>query len=473
MKDLNCKIWLLTLCFTCILASCESFVEIETPNHKIDTHTVFSNDDTAISAINGIYNELVNSHYSGGWNNSVTVLAGMSADILQPIRTTHNIFGPFNENEISISDTPDANANLNLWSSTYNIIYIANSILEGLQNSKNITHEIRRSVEGQALFIRAFSYFHLTNLYGDIPLILTTDYRKNAIAPRIRKDLILEQVSNDLDRAMDLLKEVENYKNFERTNVNRYVVIAFYARVNLYLKKWSKAEMLSTEVINQTNLFKILDDLSTVFLANSNEAIWQISPIGSNGGGSQTMEGSIFIIHPTLPFISSIKLKDDFVSSMHSDDKRLTSWIGYHEGVKSYYPYKYKDRNSINNNTEYSMVLRLAEQYLIRAEARTMQDNVPGALEDINVIRKRAGLTLLTNMNQNIGTNDLMDLIMDERKLELFSEWGHRWLDLKRTKRASQVLKSIKPFWQDTDINFPIPGEERIKNPNLTQNEGY
>ena len=473
MQNFNYEIWIITLCLTFVLVSCERFVEIDTPIHKLDKETVFSNDETAISAINGIYNELVNSTFSGGWNSSVTVLAGMSADILQPIRTTHSIFGPFNENEISSSESPDASANLNLWSSAYNIIYMANSILEGIENSNRITEETKKTVEGQAHFIRAFTYFYLANLYGDVPLILTTDYRRNAIAKRIPIDLILDQVKTDLDISMNLLNEVEDYKNLERTNVNRFVVIAFYARVSLFLKEWSKAEELSTKVINQTGKYEILDDLNTVFLANSKEAIWQISPIGSNGGGTQTMEGSIFIIHPTLPFISSIKLKDDFVSNINSNDKRLTYWIGYHNRGESYYPHKYKDRNSINNITEYSMVLRLAEQYLIRAEARTKLNNLSGAIKDINVIRKRAGLLLISDTKSELSKSELMDYIMYERKYELFSEWGHRWLDLKRTERASQVLKSIKPLWQDTDLFYPIPEEERIKNPNLTQNDGY
>lgn len=119
------------------------------------------------------------------------------------------------------------------------------------------------------------------------------------------------------------------------------------------------------------------------------------------------------------------------------------------------------------------MVLRLAEQYLIRAEARTKLNNLSGAIKDINVIRKRAGLLLISDTKSELSKSELMDYIMYERKYELFSEWGPRWLDLKRTERASQVLKSIKPLWQDTDLFYPIPEEERIKNPNLTQNDGY
>ena len=119
------------------------------------------------------------------------------------------------------------------------------------------------------------------------------------------------------------------------------------------------------------------------------------------------------------------------------------------------------------------MVLRLAEQYLIRAEARAMQNNLQGAISDMDVIRQRAGIDLIADIDPGIDREALLDLILEERKKELFAEWGHRWLDLKRSGTVSAVLGPIKPLWQDTDALFPIPGEEREKNSNLTQNEGY
>src|SRR5690606_40581539 len=108
---------------------------------------------------------------------------------------------------------------------------------------------------------------------------------------------------------------------------------------------------------------------------------------------------------------------------------------------------------------------RFAEQYLIRAEARAMQGKLSGAIADVDKIRQRAGLELISDTNPAIDKEALLNIIFQERKLELFSEWGHRWFDLKRTGRASAVLSSIKPQWQDTDILYPVPEEERSKNP--------
>src|SRR5699024_9452423 len=123
--------------------------------------------------------------------------------------------------------------------------------------------------------------------------------------------------------------------------------------------------------------------------------------------------------------------------------------------------------------SEFSMVMRLAEQYLIRSEARTQLGKLTGAIADLDKIRKRANLDLIINLKPSIDKGTLLDSIQVERQRELFSEWGHRWLDLKRTGTVSEVLSTKKSFWEDTDALYPIPEEERSKNPNLTQNIGY
>src|SRR5690606_16705620 len=205
---------------------------------------------------------------------------------------------------------------------------------------------------------------------------------------------------------------------------------------------------------------------------NNKEAIWQITPLGGLGGGiyfTYTNEGRLFRGTNS----SEIKLSNNFINSFQSQDKRLINWVGYNNNRAFYYPYKYKDGSSWQNVSEYSVVLRLAEQYLIRAEARVMQGNITGAIEDVDVIRKRAGLELIAEINPNILQSELVKVIMEERKKELFSEWGHRWLDLKRTGMATEVLSLIKPLWEPTDVYYPIPNEERTKDPNLTQNDGY
>jgi hypothetical protein len=114
--------------------------------------------------------------------------------------------------------------------------------------------------------------------------------------------------------------------------------------------------------------------------------------------------------------------------------------------------------------------MRLAEQYLIRAEARANQDNTSDAIADLDTIRNRAGLPFIS---PDITKADLLNAIFHERQVELFSELGHRWLDVKRTGKADAIFGINKTGWAPEDALLPIPFKDRQRDPNLTQNKGY
>src|SRR5690606_25877356 len=163
-----------------------------------------------------------------------------------------------------------------------------------------------------------------------------------------------------------------------------------------------------------------------------------------------------------------VALNDSFIEEMDSYDLRRIQWVGeVSDGTNFwYYPNKYKQGSSL----QYSVVFRLAEQYLIRAEARARQNNIMGAQQDINAIRARAGLPDTTASS----SEELLEEILKERRFELFTEQGHRWFDIKRFGLTGDILSPIKPGWENTDILLPIPETELLMNPNLNpQNPGY
>lgn len=460
--------------FICYIQfSCEDFVEVDVPDHKIVSETVFGSDETANSAVVGIYNELFNAEFSNGGFNSITLLSGLSAD---NIRNTYlnTEMVEFEANEILVQNS----YNLTLWSSAYNIIYMCNAVIDGLQAYNGVSKEMEDKLRGEVQFIRAFVYFYLVNLYGEIPLIQNPDYQVNALASRMGIEEVYKAIITDLESASTSLEET--YGEGERIRPNKFTAMALLARVHLYLEDWEKAELYSTEVINSTGNYALLDDLNGVFLTNSKEAIWQISP-DNNGGGSinpLTDVGGMFIIN--IPPPNSQKpaaLSAGFMKWFSKEDIRAQHWIGLFsaDSLDYYYPFKYKANNSDETGeiSEYSMVMRLAEQYLIRAEARAHQGKLPLAVDDLDKIRGRAQLPLISTTAPNIGREPLLDSLQVERQRELFTEWGHRWLDLKRTNKASEVLSDKKPSWQNTDVLYPIPEDEINKNPNLTQNNGY
>ena len=117
------------------------------------------------------------------------------------------------------------------------------------------------------------------------------------------------------------------------------------------------------------------------------------------------------------------------------------------------------------------MVMRLAEQFLIRAEARIQQDKLDDGRADLDSVRIRAGLLALP---EDLDKSELLLAVEQERHMELFVEWGHRWFDLKRTGRSNTVLAPIKGAdWQATDTLYPIPLDARKTNIHLDQNDGY
>ncbi|HUH45786.1 MAG TPA: RagB/SusD family nutrient uptake outer membrane protein, partial [Arenibacter sp.] len=354
---------------------------------------------------------------------------------------------------------------LDWWTQAYKIIYSANDIIKGLENSDAITSENKNRFQGQALFVRAYVHSLLASIYGDIPYITTTYYLENNEASRLPVEEVNKHIILDLVYAMDLLEGLGGISG-ERVLPDQDVVKALLARMYLYTEQWEQASLLATDLIDTYNLEPALDD---VFLKTSSETIWQLKP-GTFPMNTQEANRLIIQFIPGQEFA----LTDSLLAAFESGDLRLIHWTGSvsdtDNTITLHFAHKYKALFIETESLEYSIIFRLAEQYLIRAEARAHLGNITGAQQDINAIRNRAGLS-----NTTAGTqSDVLDAILRERRMELFTEQGHRWLDLKRTGRVAEVLGPIKPTWQATDGLFPIPETELELNPNLLpQNNGY
>ena len=442
--------------------SCEDFVSIDPPTTEVVSETVYTSDGTAIAAMRGIYVEMITGGLASGNSFSVTNLVGLSSDDVL------NFSADINRTEFNTNSLTTNNSSiLGLWNEAYSLIYYSNSVLEGLENSPGVTQDTKNQLEGEAKFIRAFLHFNLVNMFGDVPVIGSTDFEANNVVARDPSPDVLLQVITDLQDAQNLLAEDYSFSAEERVQPNRWAATALLARAYLYNLDWANAETEAGKVIENTGLYA-LDSINGVFLANSPEAIWHLKPVSP---GQNTNEGSVFInIEGSFPRLQV--LTDELINAFEPGDTRRLNWVDNNmvDGITYFHPYKYKINLPNQPLTEYSMVLRLAEQYLIRAEARAQQNNVSGAQADLNVIRNRAGLP-------NTSANDRSSLLLaieQERRVELFTEWGHRWFDLKRTGRAEVILSPLAlKDWQDTDRLYPIPQAEREINSNLRQNDGY
>lgn len=455
------------------ISACKKFVTIDPPVDKIVANKIFVSDEMATSAMRGIY---ITFATNSGGPISVTMLAGRSADDFTNYHSDQ-LRVQFSDNNLLSN-----NANIlqaGLWASPYSIIYATNAMLENLAASPQISTATKQQLAAEAKFIRAFCYFYLTNLFGDVPIILGTDYRVNAVAHRSRQDEVYQQITKDLEEARSELPD--NYLNAERVRATKWVATALLARVYLYLNDHVKAESYSTEIINKVDRYNLItDDINKVFLKNNQEAIFQLF---KSINQAYTNDGLVFILTTAPGSATDVVLSEDLYKAFDPGDLRQSQWIGsFTSGInKWYYPFKYKVKAGTTAPTEYTTLLRLGEQYLIRAEARINQGKIDLGIDDLNRLRDRARAAAtvaipnpLPVIPHGLSKQDALLAVEKERRTELFAEWGHRWLDLKRTGRADAVIGRIKGGnWQSTDQLYPIPNSERLNNSNLTQNPGY
>lgn len=438
-------------------------VEIEAPQDQIISKTVFEDDAMALSAMRGVYSDMYGlSGFMSGYPGSITHMAGMSAD---EFRSGSSFYVTFEHNSLIPSNT---DIKMYCWDPAYKIIYYCNAILEGITQSSKLKASVVQQLRGECKFIRALTYFYLTEFYGDVPVATTTDYNVNNSLSRSPRREVYDFIMRELEEAASLLPNDFSASGGKRVQSSRLAVKALQARVSLYLQDWENAAAFASEVIGEDALVGMEDSLQDVFLAVSREAIFQLHTSATNG----TNEASIFLPvsggNPNYVYLTS-----QLIAAFEPGDKRWEKWVMAVINDVSHdtfhLPAKYREVQVDGEKKEFYMVLRLAEQYLIRAEARARLGNIDGAQDDLNMIRNRAGLE-----DTDAATSPaLLDAIMHERRIEFFAEFGHRWFDLKRTGQADAVLKDIKLSWEATDTLYPIPQTDRSNNPNLTQNEGY
>jgi len=440
--------------------SCKKFLQIPPPKNQLVTSAVFLDSADATNAVIGIYINMVQAVSLNISSGGLTLYPGLSSDELYP--TNNNVDeNDFYNNEIAISNNLNSSS---LWGNGFSILYNANACLEGLAQS-NISDVVKNQLIGEAKFSRAFLLFNLSNLYGPIPLVTSTDYHKNQILPRSPLDSVYAQIINDLKDAQNLLSA--NYPTAGRFRPNRFTVSALLAKVYLYQKNWTEADKNASEIIG-AGIYSLETNLNNVFLTGSNETIWKLSSVFP---GLETWEG-YFFLPPGSNLVPSYIITDTLFNAFENGDERREKWLSKNtvNGIDYYYPYKYKlGYDGLSTPLEDYVVFRLSEQYLIRAEARAQEGNLSAAITDLNLIRNRAGLQNTISTDQA----SLLSAIQHERQVELFCEWGNRWFDLKRTGKATEVLSLIKAHWQAKDTLYPIPQTELNSNPFLTQNPGY
>ncbi len=502
-----------------LISSCDSFLE-EEPRGLLTTGNFYNNDSEAILASNGLYRILHrgNLYRTRGLDNYLV----NGTDVVGPSRNVNGNIHNYLINE----GVADGNGN---WGSLYELVRNSCDIIARVNENASLSEGIRDQVLGEALFMRALAYYHLTNLWGNVPYFRELlPLNELATLERFSKDLIRTDIKADLDEAFNLLPST--YGDSELGRATKWAAKALQAKLYLFDEEWQPAlnacnEIINnsphilldnfadvfdqTDISNQYNLEHIfvvdfttdpvIGDLDTnrtddynprlrdepldrnsIPTTNNPDGLanWQLL---SNALGEldQDMTGYGWAI--PLPEIAN-------QANWDPDDLRYDATIvDEYLGFQLSFPYYRKNWNLNNtspreNHSENYIVFRLADIYLMAAEAENELNGPNAAYTYVNAVRARAFEP--DKPWSGLSQQEFRESMYDERKFELAAE-GHRKMDLIRWGILLDVVRAVEHrAWnnpganiQEKHVLLPIPQQELLLNPNLLNtdptNNGY
>ena len=437
-------IYILSLLF---LSSCNSFLEVD-PKASISGEEVIKDESSAKAALNATYVAL-RGYYSVDFQS----VAYLSGDNVEWTGSQSQI-----QEFINHKVSPENSTISQTWNGIYRTINRANNIIKSLKNldQTKIDASVKSDILGQAIAIRGLSYFDLVRIWGGVPLILepTEKVGDNLGIERSSAEQVYAQVLKDFNEAEQLLP-----KKTDRFAFSQKTVWALKSRYFVYQKNWTEAINYADKIIEDSD-YELLNPYYSFFKNNvsgTKESVFELfynaNELNSHRGQwqPQTNGGTRqWAPSPALLNLLNTEATGGARKELVAKDNQ-NRWYG-----NLYYR---------SPGTDPTYIIRIAELYLIRAEAKTQLGNNTDALSDLNKIRQRA---LLRIKSGSFTKEELLLAIEDERRLEFAFE-AHRWFDLVRTGRAKTVLG----FSEDYRLLLPIPYSQILADPALKQNPGY
>lgn len=449
------------LAFLVSLSSCREILEPPPVDLLVDDLVL--NEAADVEPVRlGLYNAF------RGMGSPIIVAGDFTPDFIQ-----HNgTFTVYNElGNKQITATNDAAAAM--WGAIYGVVYIANFIEERINDVPGVTEATRKQILAEARFLRGFSNFVGAYTFGGIPNVTTTDIETNRTIPKATQTQILQSVLADYTAALPDLPATNSNKITAKTFATQNAARAALARYYLYQQDWVQAEKFATDIINTKLQSLPAAYADVIFQEYDDETILEVAYANNSSDDPGT---STFGLNNILVGRREVIPANTYVLTMlETNAGERTQTIAFNSQQQrgrdnGWSVVKYGSPDQANNNIT---IFRLAEQYLIRAEARARQGKIvgtSGAQADLNVLRTRAKAPTASFTTQD---NALLTIEKD-RVYELSFE-GHRWYDLKRTGRLQTVMTAFSPNWDQKYQLWPIPQSEIQRNKALVgqQNPGY
>jgi tetratricopeptide (TPR) repeat protein len=446
------SIYITAICTVFILSACNKQLELKPFEQIEQDQAILTARDLEIT-LTGAYNRMgLQDLYGGGIHLYPDLLA------------TQNVIrwqGTYQELTQIVGQTiPNDNFFItSLWLDAYQAINQTNYVLANIDkaNASN-----KNDILGQAKFLRGLVYFDLVRLFGKsyndgspttnlgVPIVLTPTKAVDASSQVARATVeeVYQQAISDL-------------KDAETNLANPQPASAILAR--LYLQKGDFANALTeADKVIQSGKYRLMDTYADEFpianqahVDNTAEDIFSLQVTTQQG----TNYLNTFYASPDNAGRGDIIIRDNFIATFETGDERLALYNPDTDGILRV--------DKFNNQYGNVRVVRLAEMYLIRAEANVQMASSTGTapINDLNLIRNRAGLTSLAVPATKTA---FLNAIYTERRHELAFEGGFFLHD---AKRLGQTVGAF-PF-NSPKLVFPIPLREINANPKLVQNEGY
>jgi len=478
---------ILTIAFlVTLIAAVSCSKELDKKPHQIYYDNFYQTEEDAISAVNAAYDVLgyVNQYSSYLW-----LIQDIASDDCNA-RATLNDPNLHEFNSYNINATNNYLARI--WQGSYLGISRANVVLQKVPGIAMDT-AMKERILGEARFLRAFNYFNLVRLFGEVPLVtepVTPDLTDSEIyPPRAPVSAVYKQIIEDLSLASERLP-VKYISTNDKGRATRGAAQGILSKVYLTTGDWEKAYQTAFQVIGSDTYSLWADYADNFKEANKNgkESVFEVQFYKKvNSENSQMVISGL----PSIPglFSSGVEIMlptKDLLDSFEEGDHRVEATFFSEYWSYTFEPHiwkywdqvAYKPAATSASGADF-MVMRYSEILLIYAEALSEANGGPTdeAYAAINEVRARArnGNSDVLPDISGLGKDEFKAAVLNERRHEFVNE-GQRWFDLVRTGTLIESVKRAKgDAANPTEINniFPIPQRERDINKNLSQNNGY
>ncbi|KAA6344413.1 RagB/SusD family nutrient uptake outer membrane protein [termite gut metagenome] len=466
------------------------------PSSSINKDNFYKTEEDALTAVNGIYSILTKwpTDFYGMYSNLSLYLGDLTTEYVKAGANTNSMF----IRQLSNSGVQPGNVFMECgWAESYIGINRANIVIDKLADSE-LPDNVKNRLSNEAKYLRALFYFNIVRWWGDAPLILHDGDGEGA--PRDNVDVLYAQIVEDLEDAAKLPDEFSGSASGRATNGAAIATLSkvylTWAQTDSEQGKAKQAEFYqkSIDYANQvitSGKYRLLEDFRDNFNVtkkNGPEHIFSIQHSEKdNVTGHCTFAMGWSNSEPVL-IVNDLKFYQIFDDA---DQRKTGSYAKtlYHPAGDSLFVFnvplfrKYIDTINFAND-QYAgrnmntLYIRYAEVLLIKAESENeLRGPTSEAYEAINQVRRRAykqfPLTASSPYDlSGLTKEQFREKLQAERFLELVLE-GHHWFDLVRWRKLVQTVKPYKPDASARNYLFPIPTDQLILNPGLTQNWGY